>query len=72
MIGVELVRDRQSKERATTERDELVAALFRRGLLVLGAGPNVIRLSPPLVFTREQADIAVRILDECLSEVSNS
>ncbi len=72
MIGIELVRDRQTKERATTERDALVMAAFRRGLLVLAAGPNVIRLSPPLVLTREQADIAVRILDECLTEISNS
>ena len=67
MIGIELVRDRQTKERATTERDALVMELFKRGLLVLAAGPNVVRLSPPLVFTKEQADIAVRILDESLS-----
>jgi 4-aminobutyrate aminotransferase len=67
MIGIELVRDRQTKERATSERDALVMELFKRGLLVLAAGPNVVRLSPPLVFTKEQADIAVRILDETLS-----
>ena len=72
MIGVELVRDRQTKERATSERDALVMAAFRRGLLVLAAGANVIRLSPPLVLTREQAAIAVRILDDALAEVSNS
>ena len=36
MIGVELVRDRQTKERATTERDRIVHECFRRGLLVLG------------------------------------
>jgi 4-aminobutyrate aminotransferase len=71
MIGIELVRDRATKERATTERDAVVAAAFRRGLLVLGAGRNAIRISPPLVLTRAQADIAVRILDEALSEVEN-
>jgi 4-aminobutyrate aminotransferase len=69
MIGIELVRNRQTKERATSERDALVLAAFRRGLLVLAAGPNVIRLSPPLVFTKEQAAIAVRILDESLAEI---
>ncbi len=52
MIGVELVRDRQTKERATTERDAVVDAAFRRGLLVLGAGKNAIRFSPPLVLTQ--------------------
>src|SRR5262245_43653 len=67
MIGVELVRDRQTKERATTERDRVVRECFTRGLLVLGAGQNAIRLSPPLVLTKDQADTAVRILDEVLS-----
>jgi 4-aminobutyrate aminotransferase len=67
MIGVELVRDRQTKERATTERDRVVRECFSRGLLVLGAGQNAIRLSPPLVLTKDQADTAVRILDEALS-----
>ena len=69
MIGVELVRDRQTKERATTERDRVVRECFIRGLLVLGAGQNAIRLSPPLVLTRDQADTAIRILDEALSAI---
>ena len=69
MIGVELVRDRQTKERAPEERDAVVSASFARGLLLLGAGRNAIRFSPPLVLTREQADIAVRIFDEALLEV---
>jgi 4-aminobutyrate aminotransferase len=69
MIGVELVRDRQTKERAPEEREAVVAAAFSRGLLLLGAGKNAIRFSPPLVLTREQADTAVRIFDEALTEV---
>jgi 4-aminobutyrate aminotransferase len=69
MIGVELVRDRQTKERATDERDAVVTAAFTRGLLVLGAGKNAVRFSPPLVLTREQADTAIRIFDEVLTEV---
>jgi 4-aminobutyrate aminotransferase len=69
MIGIELVRDRQTKERAVKERDEVVRACFRRGLLVLGAGQNAIRLSPPLVITKDQADTALRILGEALNEV---
>jgi 4-aminobutyrate aminotransferase len=72
MIGVELVRDRQTKERATSERDALVMSAFRRGLLVLAAGANTIRLSPPLMLTREQADIAVAILADAFAEISNS
>jgi 4-aminobutyrate aminotransferase len=72
MIGVELVRDRQTKERATDERNAVVNAAFRRGLLVLGAGKNAIRFSPPLVLTRQQAELAVRIFDEALSEVEGA
>lgn len=69
MIGIELVRDRQTKERATTERHEVVQAAFARGLLVLGAGRNAVRLAPPLVLTTAQADIALGILDEALGAV---
>ena len=69
MIGIELVRDRQTKERATTERDAVVRECFTRGLLVLGAGQNAIRLSPPLVLTKEQADTALDILDQALTGV---
>jgi 4-aminobutyrate aminotransferase len=70
MIGLELVRDRQTKERATKERERVVQECFARGLLVLGAGQNAIRLSPPLVLTKEQADTALRLLDEALTAVT--
>jgi 4-aminobutyrate aminotransferase len=69
MVGVELVRNRQTKERADRERDAVVEAAFRRGLLLLGAGKNAIRFSPPLVLTKEQADVAVKVFDEALSDV---
>jgi 4-aminobutyrate aminotransferase len=70
MIGIELVTDRQTKARAVEERNAMVQAAFRRGLLILGAGKNALRLAPPLVLTREQADVAIRILDASLTEVS--
>ena len=72
MIGVELVRDRQTKERAAEERDRVVNAAFSRGLLVLGAGKNAIRFSPPLVLTKAQADTAVKIFGEALTEVERA
>jgi len=72
MIGVELVRDRKTKERATDERDAVVNAAFDRGLLLLGAGKNSIRFSPPLVLTKEQADTAARIFDDALTEVEKT
>jgi 4-aminobutyrate aminotransferase len=72
MIGIELVRDRRTKERAVEERNALVQAVFRRGVLILGAGKNAVRLAPPLVFSRDQAENVVRVLDEALTEVSGS
>jgi len=66
MIGVEIVRDRQSKERAPGLRDRIVQGCFERGVLVLGAGPNSIRICPPLVITKDQADFAVDTIEECL------
>jgi len=72
MIGVELVRDRQTKERAIEERNAVVTAAFNRGLLILGAGKNAVRFSPPLVLTKAEADTAIRIFDEALSEVETT
>jgi 4-aminobutyrate aminotransferase len=68
MIGAELVRDRATKEPASTERDEAVQACFRRGLLMLGCGMSTLRFCPPLVVTKEQCDTAVGILDEVLGK----
>jgi 4-aminobutyrate aminotransferase len=70
MIGVELVRDRKTKERAIEERGALVQAMFKRGVLILGAGRNSIRFAPPLVLTTNQADEILRIFDESLTDVT--
>src|SRR5204862_2265319 len=67
MVGVELVRDRQTKERAVEERDAAVNGALARGLLLLGAGKHAIRFSPPPLLTRAQADIAVRHFLETLT-----
>jgi 4-aminobutyrate aminotransferase len=69
MIGIELVRDQKTKERAPEERDRIVDMAFERGLLILGAGENTLRLSPPLIVTRDQADFAMATLEECIEQV---
>ncbi len=66
MIGIEMVRDQGTKERAPELRDQLETMAFERGLLILGCGPNSLRLCPPLVITRDQADFAVDTLEQCL------
>jgi 4-aminobutyrate aminotransferase len=67
MIGIEIVRDRQTKERAPDLRDRIESMAFERGLLILGCGQNSIRLCPPLVITRDQADFAMATIEQCLS-----
>lgn len=70
MVGIELVKDRETKQYATKERDDLILETFKRGLLILGAGPSSIRLAPPLIMTTDQAEIGVQILEEALKAVS--
>jgi 4-aminobutyrate aminotransferase len=66
MIGIEIVRDQRTREKAPQIRDRVVDLAFERGLLMLGAGENSLRLCPPLVVTRDQCDFAVDTLEECL------
>lgn len=72
MIGVEIVRDQKTKERAGDLRENIVDRAFEKGLLLLGAGENTIRIAPPLVIDEEQADFAARTLESCISEVEKS
>src|SRR5882762_7046536 len=68
MIGIEIVRDQRTKEKASDLRNAIVDLAFHKGLLVLGAGENTVRLSPPLLIDQEQADFAVRSLEECFAQ----
>ncbi len=72
MIGIEFVRDQRTKEKAPELRNQVIQAAFKRGLLVLGAGENTLRLCPPLIIDEEQAEFALRTLDECIWEADRS
>jgi 4-aminobutyrate aminotransferase len=61
MIGIEF-------EQAETMH-AVEQAAFRRGLLVLGAGDAVIRMSPPLVFRPDQAETALQVFDDAVADV---
>jgi alanine-glyoxylate transaminase/(R)-3-amino-2-methylpropionate-pyruvate transaminase len=70
MLGVELVRDRQTREPASTETAEVLERCKDRGLL-LGKGGlygNVLRLKPPMCITKDDADFLVDCLDDVLTE----
>jgi 4-aminobutyrate aminotransferase len=69
MIGVEIVRDKKTRGKAHVERERIVELAFERGILLLGAGENSIRIAPPLIVTKEQADIAMDVLEECIGIV---
>src|SRR5882672_4137809 len=62
MIGVEIVKDKTTKEYAAAERDRIVELAFERGVLFLGCGPSTVRLCPALVVTKEEADVAIDVL----------
>jgi 4-aminobutyrate aminotransferase len=70
MIGVEIVEDRDTRAPAPERREKILEEAFRRGLLLLGCGKSTIRLAPPLVVDREDAEIAARILEESIRAVS--
>ncbi len=67
MIGVEIVKDKEAKTPDPETRDRIVEMAFERGILLLGAGPTSIRISPPLVVSREEADVAIDILEDSIA-----
>src|SRR5271168_581160 len=69
MIGIEIVKDQTSRTVAGPWRDRIVELAFARGLLILGCGATSIRLAPPLIVNTHEAQIALNILEECISAV---
>ncbi len=72
LIGIELVKDRNSQERAVDEAEAMMYAALTRGLSFKLTMGNVIALCPPLIITKPEMEEVVRILDECLTEVCAS
>ena len=72
MIGLEFVKDRETREPAADVRDAVVEECFRRGLIVLGAGPSTIRLSPPLLVDADQCRFAIETMDAAIAAVSKN
>lgn len=72
MLGVELVRDRTTKEPATSEAAELMELSKERGL-ILGKGGlfgNTMRIKPPMCITKDDADFLLAVIDDCLDEMT--
>lgn len=67
MLGVEFVTDKTSNKPAPELRDRVEVACFERGLIILGAGTNTIRWSPPLILTKQNVDVAIEIFDQAIT-----
>ena len=70
-IGTELVKDRQTKEPAPEKANEVINKMKKNGILISTDGPhnNVLKIKPPMVFSRENVQQIIRSLEGILSEI---
>ena len=72
MIGIEIVKNKKSKEENLPARNSIIQKAFQKGLLLLPAGPSgvsAIRLAPPLILSKDEADIGLDLLEQAIKEV---
>jgi 4-aminobutyrate aminotransferase len=72
IVGLELVKDRETREAAHDLRDEVVDRAFKKGLLILGCGPSTLRFMPALTVDVDIVDEALAIFEEALTEAETS
>jgi 4-aminobutyrate aminotransferase len=72
MIGIELVKDRKTREPHPEARQEVLRRAFEKGLLLLGCGEGTVRLMPPLILEEEHAAFAIEVIRQCLKEVASA
>ena len=71
MIGIELVKDKTTREPAAELRNRVETVAFEKGLMILGCGETSFRLCPPLIVSKEEASVALDILEESLAQVEH-
>jgi 4-aminobutyrate aminotransferase len=71
MIGIEFVKDRETKKPAKKLRDTIELKAFAHGLLTLGCGDSTLRISPPLVIDRPLIDEGLEILEASITEAES-
>jgi 4-aminobutyrate aminotransferase len=69
MIGIELVKDKATREPVPALRNRIENLAFERGLMILGCGETSLRLCPALVVSEHEATVALDILEETLTVV---
>jgi 4-aminobutyrate aminotransferase len=70
-LGIELVKDRQTRERACDEAEAVMYAALSKGLSFKLTMGNIITLTPALTITRQEMDKALDIIEGCIAEVDN-
>ena len=71
-LGIELVKDRETRERASDAAEAVMYAALSRGLSFKTTMGNILTLTPALTITRPEMDQALAILEECIAEVEKS
>jgi 4-aminobutyrate aminotransferase len=69
MIGIELVKNKETREPAAELRNRVEEVAFEKGLIILGCGETSIRLCPPLIVSEQEATVALDILEDALTQV---
>jgi len=69
MIGVEIVKDAETKEPGVELAREIMLRCWRRGLAIITCGVSTIRIAPPLNITRDLVDTGLEILEDVIREV---
>ena len=67
MIGIEFVKDRESKIPAPDLRDRIVDKAFYNGLITLGSGKNCIRIAPPLNISQDLISEGLQMLEDAIT-----
>ena len=70
MVGIEIVKDRETRQPNPKLRDQIIEAAFRKGLLLLGCGETSIRFCPALTVSKKEVDAAVEILGESFTKMN--
>jgi 4-aminobutyrate aminotransferase len=71
LIGVELIKNQETRERARDEAEQIMYSALAKGLSFKISMGNVLTLTPPLTITKAEMDQALDILDECFKEVED-
>ena len=69
MVGMEIVKDRKSREPDARTRDKILDQAFYRGLIILGCGPNSIRFAPALMVGKDHIDCCLDIVGSILGKI---